>query len=62
MSIEGQACIDFGGNTPRYDLEDFLTDRHAEAVAGQAQIALTGADGIVQQLRVARHGGGLEQQ
>ncbi|MCY1535554.1 hypothetical protein D9M68_709660 [compost metagenome] len=62
LSIEGQARIDFGGDTPRNDLENFLADRHAEAVAGQAQVTLAGADCIVQQLGVARHGGGLEQQ
>src|SRR5690606_29437514 len=62
LAVEGQPCIDFGGNTARYQLEHLLADRYREEIAGQSDIALAARHRRVQMLRIAGHAGGLEQQ
>ncbi len=58
--IERQAGIHLSGNTARYDFQNFLTYRHRKTVAGQAHVAVTVLNALIQQLGIAWDRSGLE--
>ncbi|MNE41150.1 hypothetical protein D3C80_1352060 [compost metagenome] len=62
LAVEGQARIHLGGDAPRNDLQDFATNGHGKAIAGQAQILSGTGDGGLQLPGITRQRGSLEQQ